>query len=93
MANVEKKTVSLSAEQVRYIEGRVSSGDYGSTSEVVRAGLRALQQRDGEVEAWLQQDVATTFDAMHADRSRGLDPQSVSAVLREHHDARLKDLP
>ena len=49
MAKVSKRTFSLSAEQATYIDVKVDSGAYASGSEVIRAGLRALQERDAGV--------------------------------------------
>lgn len=46
----EKRTFSLSAEQAGYIDAQVASRAYATSSEVVRAGLRALQERDAVVE-------------------------------------------
>ncbi len=46
MTAVCKRTVSLPVEQASYIDAQVTAGIYASASEVVRAGLRALQERD-----------------------------------------------
>jgi antitoxin ParD1/3/4 len=57
---------------------------------VVRAGLRALQERDAAVERWLREDVIAVYDAMQADPGRGLSADQVTAALSAHHAARKK---
>jgi antitoxin ParD1/3/4 len=90
MPAVNKRTVSLPAEQSSYVDQLVASGSYASASEVVRAGLRALQERDAAVERWLREDVAPVYDAMQADPGRGIPAADVFASLRAHHADRLK---
>ena len=82
MANIEKRTVSLPAEHAKFIDAKVASGAYASTSEVVRAGLRALQERDEAVERWLRDEVAPTYDRIKADPKRGLPAKKVFEELR-----------
>ena len=50
MAATAKRTFSLPDEQAKFIDKQVKSGGYASGSEVVRAGLRALQERDAAIE-------------------------------------------
>jgi antitoxin ParD1/3/4 len=90
MPAIEKRTVSLPAAQANYIDALVKTGTYASASEVVRAGLRALQERDAAVERWLREEVAPVYDAMQADPGRGLSVDQVTAALAAHHSARLK---
>lgn len=89
MSNTEKRTISLPAEHASFIEDMIASGAYASASEVVRAGLRALQERDAAVERWLREDVAPTYDAMQADPGRALSLEEVRADLRARHAKQL----
>lgn len=90
MTAVEKRTVSLPPEQASYIDAQVAKGTYASASEVVRAGLRALQERDAVIERWLREKVAPAYDAMKADPSRGVSLRKVREHLRAHHVNSLK---
>lgn len=53
MNKIDRRTVSLPAEQGAFIDRLVEPGEYGWASEVVRAGVRALQQHDKAIEHWL----------------------------------------
>jgi len=90
MLSVEKRTISLPPAQASYIDALVDTGTYASASEVVRAGLRALQERDAAVERWLHEEVVPVYDAMQADPARGIPADQVVAALRAHHADRLK---
>jgi antitoxin ParD1/3/4 len=88
MAAAEKRTISLPAEQASYIDAQVAKGAYASASEVVRAGLRALQERDAAVERWLRADVAPAYDAMRSDPSRAIPDGQVLETIRSRHAKR-----
>lgn len=79
----KKRSITLPAEMADYIERKVASGEYGSESEVVRDGLRALQARDQAVETWLRTEVAGAYDAIKADPSRLLSSDEVRARLEK----------
>jgi antitoxin ParD1/3/4 len=90
VSKVEKRTISLPAEQAGYIDSQVATGTYASASEVVRAGLRALQERDEAVGRWLRDEIAPVYDAMIADPARSMPADKIFGALRAHHAARLK---
>jgi antitoxin ParD1/3/4 len=90
MGATAKRTFSLPAEQAKFIDAQVKTGTYASGSEVVRAGLRALQERDAAVERWLREEVVPAYDAMKADPTRGIPAEKVFATIRARHAARMK---
>ncbi len=90
MAAVEKRTVSLPAEQASYIDALVASGAFASASEVVRAGLRALQERDAAVERWLRVEVAEAYDELQRTPAAVIPADDVAAALRKRHADRVK---
>jgi antitoxin ParD1/3/4 len=90
MPGVSKRTFSLPTEQARYIDSKVKSGAYASGSEVIRAGLRALQERDAAFERWLREEVVPAYDATMADPSNWNPAKAVFAEARARYGARRK---
>lgn len=90
MAPTEKRAFDLPPEQSDYIDHLVRSGTYASANDVIRAGLRALQDQEEAVERWLREDVAPVYDAMKENPGRAIPAEAVFARLRAHHESRVK---
>lgn len=75
MRSTQQMSITLPLEMASRVKQRVSNGDYASESEVIREGLRALQEREAAVENWLRTEVAATYDAHKANpgKARALD--------------------
>ena len=93
MSATEKRTFSLPAEQAAFIDQLVQSGTYATSSEVIRAGLRALQERDAAVERWLREEVAPTYDAWKAGPGKGISPEEMAERARKRHQAHIQKTP
>ncbi|KAA0689403.1 type II toxin-antitoxin system ParD family antitoxin [Neorhizobium sp. P12A] len=70
MRSTQQLSITLPLEMANLVKQRVSNGDYVSESEVIREGLRALQERESAVEHWLRTNVADTYDAYRADPTK-----------------------
>jgi antitoxin ParD1/3/4 len=90
MPNRETRTVPVPAETANYVDSLVASGAYASASEVVRAGLQALEEREAAIDRWLQEEVVPVYDAMQRDPHRAISGREVTAALDSHHALRLK---
>jgi antitoxin ParD1/3/4 len=70
MSRQAKRTFSLLPEEASHIDALVASSAYGSPSEVIRAGLNALRDRDLTAERWLRDEVVPVYDAVRSDPSQ-----------------------
>lgn len=88
MRSTQQMSITLPIEMAKRVKQRVSNGDYASESEVIREGLRALQERENAVEHWLRTEVAATYDAYKADPSK---PKPLDEVWKRL-DARMDEI-
>ena len=86
--NFEKFSVTLPGEMARVIHERVSSGNYGSVSEVIRDAMRAWLQRERRLAAL---DAALTRGIAELDAGQGQDAEQVRKEVRERLSAKSTD--
>ncbi len=74
-------SISIGDHFVSFIDTQVSSGRYGSTSDVVRAGLRLLEEHEAKVKA-LQEAL---IDGEKSGAPAPFDNAAFLARMREKH--------
>jgi len=82
MRTTQQFSITLSNQLAKMVRAKVDAGEYASESEVIRAGLRALQQHERALETWLRNEVAAAYDAMKADPSQARSVRRVRASLK-----------
>lgn len=88
MRTTRQLSVTLPIEMADMVRSKVESGRYASESEVIREGLRTLQDHDEVIERWLREEVIPAYDAMMADPSRGIAIDEVFDGAGARHRAR-----
>lgn len=84
MSKVVKRTFSLTEEQAAFIDARVESGGYVSGSEVIREGLRGLQEDEATIERWIREEVVPTLKRIDSGEEELIDiDQAFDEILAE----------
>ncbi len=87
MRSTQQLSITLPVEMAKMVKDKVASGVYASESEVIREGIRALQEREAAIEKWLREEVAPTYERYKADPSATSDVDDVTARLDAFMDA------
>ncbi|MGV3722229.1 MAG: type II toxin-antitoxin system ParD family antitoxin [Actinomycetota bacterium] len=91
MASRITLNVSLTPELDQFIQARVGSGRYQTASEVVREGLRLLEEREERRHAALnelRELIAVGLE--QANRGELLDGEEVMSQMMRRHDDRMR---
>jgi putative addiction module CopG family antidote len=90
MRNTSPISITLPHDMAAMVKAKVASGEYATESEVIRDGLRALQARDKAIEAWLEGEVARSYDEHARDPSSVIPATKIMARLRAANRSKAK---
>lgn len=86
-STVERLTITLTAEIAHAVKAAVSSGEYASSSEVIREALRDWRHKRA-VQERLRADVQAGLEDIEADRVQDFDADRIIEKGREKSAAR-----
>jgi antitoxin ParD1/3/4 len=71
-----------------FIRKQLESGRYNNASEVVRAGLRMLEDFEAEREKWLREEIPARLTELRQDPAKGIPAETVFSRLEVRHRAK-----
>lgn len=89
MSDVERMTITLTAEMAQAVKGAVAAGEYASSSEIIREALRdwrhkrALQAQELES---LRADIQASIEDIEAGRVHDFDAECIVQKGRQRFD-------
>lgn len=82
--------VALGNYYEEFVKKQLESGRYNNASEVVRAGLRLLEDHEAARERWLNEEIPARFDELQANPSLGIPASTVRARFEAKRGAAAK---
>ncbi|UCI06776.1 type II toxin-antitoxin system ParD family antitoxin [Mesorhizobium sp. B1-1-8] len=80
---------ALSEHYENFIRKQLESGRYNNASEVVRAGLRMLEDFEAEREKWLRVEIPSRLAELRQDPAKGIPADKVFSELETRHRVKL----
>ena len=81
--------VALGNRYEEFIRKQLESGRYNNASEVVRAGLRMLEDYEDAREKWLREEIPDRYAELLKDPSKGISAETVRSRFRSKHESRI----
>lgn len=82
-------SIALGDHYEKFIRRQLDSGRYNNASEVVRAGLRMLEDFEASRERWLREEVPSRAAEMRNDPSIAIPADQVFDALDARHRQRM----
>jgi putative addiction module CopG family antidote len=82
--------VTLSDEEMKFVQERIAAGEFSSESEVVATGLQRLQEEASEQERWEQEVLIPTHDYLMANPASAIPLEQVERNLEARRHQRRK---
>lgn len=79
---------ALSDHYENFIRKQLESGRYNNASEVVRAGLRMLEDYEAQRESWIREEIPARLTELRQDPAKAVPAESVFSRLETRHRAR-----
>lgn len=86
---VKNTSISLGSHFNSFVNQQVAAGRYGNASEVMRAGLRLLEEHEAKVQALKR----ALIDGEQSGDAGPLDMQAIRRAAREHAGVPSPDVP
>jgi antitoxin ParD1/3/4 len=87
MSKVVKRSFSLTEEQAAFIDAKVESGEYASGSEMIRAGIRGMQEDELVLHEWLRREVLPAVEELEANPELARPADEVFAEILQELEA------
>lgn len=87
--------VALGNHYDEFIKKQLETGRYDDASEVIRAGLRLLENHEAEHERWLTEEIPARYEDLMNDPSKGVPAEDVRArfeAKRRDNDERSRNI-
>jgi antitoxin ParD1/3/4 len=81
--------VALGNHYEEFVKKQLESGRYNNASEVVRAGLRMLEDYEETRERWLREEIPSRYEELLADPSKGVTLTDARRRFEEKHKVQM----
>ncbi|MCV9998916.1 type II toxin-antitoxin system ParD family antitoxin [Pararhizobium sp. YC-54] len=82
---------ALNEHYERFIQAQLESGRYNNASEVVRAGLRMLEDFEAARERWLRDEIPSRLEDIRQNPQAAISLEDAFSRLEARHQAKIAE--